>query len=139
MLIKPLVMYNVYYFWNNFKNNSRALSGWFLTKHTLNKNTISLNPKISVLIYGCLLYYENKVFCPRTQHSAELVRAHNLPILSTKPVRSNSRLFTDDESPTDALLFMFLSLLKMISLTCWSSMGSCHLNKAHYKMSVMRN
>ena len=56
MLNKLLVMYNVYYFWNNFKNNVRTLSGWFLTKHPVNKNTISLNPEINVLICGCLLY-----------------------------------------------------------------------------------
>ena len=29
MLITPLVMYNVYYFWKNFKNNLITLSGWF--------------------------------------------------------------------------------------------------------------
>ena len=47
-------MYNVYYFWNNFKNNLRTLSGWFLTKHPVNKNTISLNPEINVLAYEIL-------------------------------------------------------------------------------------
>ena len=40
----------------------------------------------------------------------------NLPILSTKPVRSSSRLFREEES--DARLFIFLSLCKMISFTC---------------------
>ena len=49
-------MYNVCYFWNNFKNNLKTLSGWFLTKHPVNKNAISLNPEISVFICGCLLY-----------------------------------------------------------------------------------
>ena len=44
------MFYNVYYFWNNFKNNSRTPSGWFLTKHPVNKNLISLNPKIIVFI-----------------------------------------------------------------------------------------
>ena len=54
MFIEPLlVMYNAYYFWNNFKNNLRTLSGWFLTKHRpINKSTVSLNPKISVLYAG---------------------------------------------------------------------------------------
>ena len=38
MLIKPLVMYNVHYFWNNLKNNLRTLSGRFLTKHNIDKD-----------------------------------------------------------------------------------------------------
>ena len=56
ILITPVVMYNVYYFCDNFKENLRALSGWFLTKHPINKNMISLKPEIGVLICGCLLY-----------------------------------------------------------------------------------
>ena len=32
MLIKALVMYNVYFFWNNFRNNLKTLSAWFLSK-----------------------------------------------------------------------------------------------------------
>ena len=34
---KLLVMYNVYCFWSNFKNNLRKLSGWFLTKNPVIK------------------------------------------------------------------------------------------------------
>ena len=29
ILVKPLVMYDVYYFWNNFKNNLRSLQADF--------------------------------------------------------------------------------------------------------------
>ena len=32
----------IHYFWNNFKKNLRALSSWFLTKHRVNKNVMSL-------------------------------------------------------------------------------------------------
>ena len=54
--MKPLVMKNVYYFWNNFKNNLRTLSGWFLTKQPISQNMISLNPEINILTCGRLLY-----------------------------------------------------------------------------------
>ena len=36
---------------------SGTISGWFLTKHQINKNTISLKPEINALICGCLLYF----------------------------------------------------------------------------------
>ena len=45
-------MFNVYYFWNNFKNNVRTLSGWFLTKHPVNKNRISPNPEINFFLHA---------------------------------------------------------------------------------------
>ena len=61
MLIKPLVIYNVHYFFNNFKNNLRTLSDGFLTEYPENKNIISLNPEINVLICRCLLYFVYKV------------------------------------------------------------------------------
>ena len=41
-----------YYFWNNL----RTFSGWFLTKHPISKNTLSLTPEIN-LIRRYLLYY----------------------------------------------------------------------------------
>ena len=40
-----------------FKNILRTYSGWFLTKHPINKNYISLNTEIAcVLTCGCLPY-----------------------------------------------------------------------------------
>ena len=39
-----------------FKKDLGTSSGWFLTEHPINKNMISLNPEIDVLICGRLLY-----------------------------------------------------------------------------------
>ena len=38
-------MYNVQYFWKK-KKKSRPFSGWFLTKHPVNKNLVSVKPEI---------------------------------------------------------------------------------------------
>ena len=58
MLIKPLVMYILYYFWNSLKNNLVHFRvDLIFTKHLVN-NTISLNSKMNVVICGCLLYFQ---------------------------------------------------------------------------------
>ena len=52
MLITSLVLYNAYQFWNNFKNNLRTLSGWFLTKHPLTRTRSAGIPKLMFLYAG---------------------------------------------------------------------------------------